>query len=127
MDINTGALFVMDDVSNDVLKLYKKNMEYEDIKKALSYDPDLLKTSYDEIIELEEQGLIFTEEERPIISDNLPSIKAMCINIAHDCNMSCEYCFASKGDFGSTRKLMDAKTGKKAIDFLKESEDIILS
>ena len=45
----------------------------------------------------------------------------MCLHIAHDCNLRCEYCFASTGDFGHGRKLMDLETGKKAIDFLLEN------
>ena len=45
-------------------------------------------------------------------------VKAMCLHVAHDCNLRCSYCFASTGDFGEGRKLLDAETGKKAIDFL---------
>ena len=45
-------------------------------------------------------------------------VKAMCLHVAHDCNLRCSYCFASTGDFGEGRKLLDADTGKKAIDFL---------
>lgn len=119
-DINTGALFVLDDTSNEVLGLYAKNYDYDSIIGELigRYDGEEIKTSYEEIKNLEQEGLLFTVGDYPEGFDVFPSVKAMCLNIAHDCNMSCEYCFASKGDFGSQRMLMDAKTGKKAIDFL---------
>ena len=48
-------------------------------------------------------------------------VKAMCLNIAHDCQLRCKYCFASTGDFGKGRKLMSLETGKHAIDFLLEN------
>ena len=47
-------------------------------------------------------------------------VKALCLHIAHDCNLRCKYCFASTGDFGKGRKLMTFETGKKAIDFMLE-------
>ena len=54
--------------------------------------------------------------------ENSP-IKAMCLNVAHDCNLRCEYCFAAKGDFGQGRMLMPFEVGKKAIDFLIENSE----
>ncbi|NMR96222.1 4Fe-4S cluster-binding domain-containing protein, partial [Vibrio parahaemolyticus] len=48
-------------------------------------------------------------------------VKAMCLHVAHDCNLKCRYCFASQGNFNGERKLMDLETGKKALDFLVKS------
>ena len=73
------------------------------------------------------KGLLFSKEQysSDIKDKSIKSpIKSMCINIAHDCNLRCEYCFADKGDFGGERMLMSEETGKKAIDFLiKNSEN----
>lgn len=57
---------------------------------------------------------------RPILDklDMRHYVKALCLNVAHDCNLRCKYCFASKGDYHGKREIMSAQVGKKAIDFL---------
>ena len=55
-------------------------------------------------------------------------VKALCLHIAHDCNLACKYCFAEEGEYHGRRALMDFETGKKALDFLIEnsgSEEIL--
>ena len=76
--------------------------------------------AYEELKELYRQGLLFSEDGYERFSDMMVNspVKAMCLNVAHDCNLRCEYCFAAKGDFGCGRKLMPLEVGKKAIDFL---------
>ncbi len=68
-----------------------------------------------------EEGLLTTEdaEDTPVIKPT-PVIKALCLHVAHDCDLRCKYCFASQGDFKGRRELMDLDTGKKALDFLVE-------
>ena len=61
---------------------------------------------------------IYSGQEMCIRDRVSAPIKAMCLNVAHDCNLRCSYCFASTGDLGGERKLMTAETGKKAIDYL---------
>ena len=75
---------------------------------------------FNELHALYKDGLLFAEDDyEPFASQMGPApIKAMCLHIAHDCNLRCEYCFAAKGDFGHGRKLMSLDIAKKAIDFL---------
>lgn len=84
-------------------------------------ETDILE-SYDEIHELYEAGQLFSPDEYQKFADKftISPLKAMCLHIAHDCNLRCAYCFASTGDFGEGRKLMPLEVGKKAIDYLIE-------
>ena len=76
----------------------------------------------DECQELKENGLLFTEDRyRPAIEDfkKRPTVvKALCLHIAHDCNLACQYCFAEEGEYHGRRALMSFEVGKKALDFL---------
>jgi uncharacterized protein len=78
--------------------------------------------SYEEILQLQQEKLLFSEDPYEVYAQTAVSspIKAMCLHIAHDCNLRCKYCFASTGDFGTGRKLMPLETAKAAIDFLLE-------
>lgn len=121
-DVNSGAVHVFDDISYDIIKYYKKT-EISEIYDRLSkkYDRAEIDDSLAEIKELESQGLLYSEDEfLPYLKDWQPNtdIKALCLNIAHDCNLRCGYCFASKGGFGGARELMSAEVAKKAIDML---------
>jgi len=73
-----------------------------------------------ELADLQRQGTLFSPEVEEVgpAYPSPPLIKAICLHVAHDCNLRCEYCFAGAGAFGGSRGLMDAATGKKAIDFL---------
>lgn len=81
---------------------------------------DELEEAYGEIYEMYDNGQLFTADDYEQFADMMVSapIKAMCLNVAHDCNLRCSYCFASTGDFGGERKLMTPEVGKKAIDYL---------
>ncbi len=125
VDVNSGAVHVFDDVAYDVLDLYQDNNK-EQIIEALSdkYDKTVLEEAIEEIDELVKAGQLFTGD---VYKDYIPIwkrnsvVKALCLHVAHDCNMRCKYCFASTGDFGCERTLMSAEVGKKAIDFLIKS------
>ncbi len=124
LDVNSGAVHVFDDAAFDVVGLYK-NETRDQVVKSLSekYTGQVIEDAYEEIAELESQGLLFSEDA---YSDALnkwerkPIVKALCLHICHDCNLRCKYCFASTGSFGGHRTMMDLETGKKAIDFLIE-------
>ncbi len=124
LDVNSGAVHVFDDAAFDVVGLYK-NETRDQVVKSLSekYTEQVIEDAYEEIAELESQGLLFSEDA---YSDALnkwerkPIVKALCLHICHDCNLRCKYCFASTGSFGGHRTMMDLETGKKAIDFLIE-------
>ena len=72
---------------------------------------------------LRKEGTLFSEEAE-VVTLNFPEkpvVKAICLHVAHDCNLRCKYCFAGTGAFGGSRTLMDLETGKKGIDFVLES------
>lgn len=128
LDTHSGAVYSVDNLTYDILD-YLKDTVPEQIDKdilenlKIKYETSEIVESYNEIYKLFKLGLIFSDDKYENLENikNLDSpIKAMCINIAHDCNMVCEYCFASKGDFGCGKKLMSFETAKKAIDFLVE-------
>lgn len=122
IDVNGGAVHVVDDVTYRVLDFYEdKNLE--EIVELLSneFDRKKVEESYKEIEELVKEGLLYTEDEyefHPSFVNREPVIKALCLNVAHDCNLKCKYCFAKQGDFGCNAELMPLEIGKKAMDFL---------
>ena len=124
MDINSGAVHVFDAAAFDVVDLYKTKTK-EQIIEALSqkYNGQAVSDAYDEVAQLEADGLLFSEDVYLDAINNWerkPIVKALCLHICHDCNLRCKYCFASTGSFGGHRTMMDVETGKKAIDFLIE-------
>ena len=127
LDVNSGAVHVVDELTYDLLDNVQPPFEDvcpEKVVKKLSrfYKEEDIKSCYEEVKELYKQELLFTEDTYEELSkvEITSPIKAMCLNIAHDCNLRCAYCFASTGDFGKGRKLMSYETGKKALDFLIE-------
>ena len=125
LDVNSGAVHVVDDLTFSVLDYVTEEMKPECPAEALnalkdSYSEKDIEESYDELYKLYENGQLFSSDEYEKYSDMMVSapIKSMCLNIAHDCNLRCGYCFAAQGDFGHGRMLMPYEVGKKAIDFL---------
>lgn len=72
----------------------------------------------EELLSLKEQGMLFTLPAGQVPPMRFQGIKSICLNVAHDCNLACAYCFASQGDFGGKPSLMSKETGRKAVDFL---------
>lgn len=122
VDVNSGAVHVIDDIAFDVLDYYKTDSKSDILVKLSSkYEQSKIEEAVEEIEGLEKEGLLYSEDvyENYIpLWNRKPVVKALCLHIAHDCNLRCKYCFASTGDFGTGRKLMDAETGKRAIDFV---------
>ena len=123
LDTNSGAVHVFDEIPFEMLDYLKDSVPDEapaEMKKAMGSRWD--DEAYEELKGLYQQGLLFSEDGYERFSNMMVNspVKAMCLNVAHDCNLRCEYCFAAKGDFGCGRKLMPMEVGKKAIDFLIE-------
>ena len=124
MDVNSGSVHIVDDVVYDVLPYLEKKESKEEILKALanSYAPAEIEEALEECHELEEAGALFTEDIYENAIDafkNRPTVvKALCLHIAHDCNLACRYCFAEEGEYHGRRALMSYEVGKKALDFL---------
>ncbi|HOJ09024.1 MAG TPA: thioether cross-link-forming SCIFF peptide maturase [Clostridiales bacterium] len=122
VDVNSGSVHIFDPVAYEVLDYYAEDFKEEEIIAKLGdkYGKEQVHEAFKEITQLKQEGMLFSEDEYhfSVAKNNDIQFKAMCLHVSHDCNMRCRYCFASKGDFGSGRKLMDVETGKKAIDFL---------
>jgi len=125
VDVNSGAVHVLDETAYEVLEYYKKLTKASIVDKLSSeYGSDKVEEAYEEIRELEQSGQLYAEDPLKNYVFNTevnPVIKALCLHVAHDCNLRCKYCFASTGDFGVNRTLMSVETGKKAIDFIIKS------
>lgn len=120
LDINSGSVHLIDKLIYDILDYYD-SMDLKEIGNILNdkYDLETIEEGYKEIAFLEKEGLLFTnpsENEFKYNQDNI--IKALCLHVAHDCNLKCKYCFASQGNFKGESSLMKLDTGKKALDFL---------
>lgn len=132
LDVNSGSVHVVDEVVYDVIAcMVANNLEHSDkdsVKAVLKEKPELkldeaeLDEVLDEIYELKEAELLFTEDiyEKSIeaFQNRQTVVKALCLHIAHDCNLKCKYCFAEEGEYHGRRALMSFEVGKKALDFL---------
>lgn len=125
LDVNSGAVHLLDDISYAVSGLLDENMGDtcpQSIIDALSdYTADEIREAYDELYELKKAGQLFAQDDYIDVSRYIPvnaPVKALCLHVAHDCNLRCKYCFASTGDFGQGRKIMPLEIAKKAIDFV---------
>ena len=125
LDVCSGSVHVVDDLSYDVIALFEDNSEDEIVKKLSKYDEKVVREVIEEVKELKEEGMLFTEDiYKDYIFDvkkRSTVVKALCLHIAHDCNLACKYCFAEEGEYKGDRSLMSAEVGKKALDFLVEN------
>ncbi len=127
LDVNSGAVHVIDDVVYDLLDFAEPPFSEEcpgQVVESLSgsYSEEEIREAYSDILELYQNRLLYSEDVYGDFAETAVEspIKALCLHIAHDCNLRCKYCFASTGDFGTGRKLMPFEIGKAAIDFLIE-------
>ena len=123
MDINSGAVHVVDDVVYDVVADYESCSRDELIDKLSGiYALSDIQEAVSEVERLKEAGELFAEDEyQDYVIDfkkRQTVVKALCLHIAHDCNLACRYCFAEEGEYHGRRALMSFEVGKKALDFL---------
>lgn len=127
LDVSSNGVHVVDDCAFDILDHVCAPMSEECpaelFAKLPAYTEDDIRENYAELYELYKEGILFTEDDYEKYSDTMMKspVKSMCLNVAHDCNLRCEYCFAQTGDFGGARCIMPPETGRKAIDFLIEN------
>lgn len=123
LDVNSGSVHVVDDVVYDVIPLFeeKNREEISDYLKDI-YAKEEIQEAIEEIEQLKEEGLLFAEDVyKDYILDfkkRKTVVKALCLHVAHDCNLACKYCFAEEGEYHGRRALMSFEVGKKALDFL---------
>lgn len=129
VDVNSGAVHVLDELTCRLLDQIVPPMAAhcpQEIQTALSqYAPNELEEAWQELYQLVQEGLLFVEDdyidhEKAASVQQQALVKALCLHVSHDCNLRCKYCFASTGDFGTGRKIMDFETAKRAIDFVVE-------
>ena len=128
LDIYSGAVHVVDDCLYDLLDYLLEPFIPEKecpsfIVEGLSgkYPTVDIKESYLDICELYKNGQLFCEDCYEEFAKNWNKqsvVKALCLHIAHDCNLRCKYCFAGTGEYNGERGIMSAETGKTAIDFV---------
>ncbi|CAH0435979.1 Conserved hypothetical protein [Clostridium neonatale] len=123
LDVNTGAVHIVDEMVYDILdddKLRNKSEILRDL--VAKYDEEELSEAYDEIQELAEGGILYSEDAYEEIAhssmDDRDYIKAICLNVIHGCNLRCKYCFADEGDYHGHGGVMSVETAKKAIDYV---------
>ena len=125
IDVNSGAIHLVDDLTYDMIAMYESS-DKETIFSALAEKyPDKAQDvpeAWQEIQDLIASEDLFSKDNyEPYITDfaNRPTVvKALCLHIAHDCNLACKYCFAEEGEYHGKRELMSFEVGKKALDFL---------
>ena len=122
LDVNSGIIHVIDELTDRVLDIYKGDNR-ADVHAALDATEDAaeLDELMDEIDELIKAEMLYApmSEDFKLVAAEKPIVKALCLNIAHDCNLACKYCFASQGDYGGVkRELMSFDVAKRAVDFL---------
>lgn len=126
LDVNSGSVHVVDDIVYDIIELYEDN-SIQQIKKILSgkYQEQDIDEAITEIKELEDSGQLFAQDTyKDMVVDfknRKTVVKALCLHIAHDCNLACKYCFAQEGEYHGRRALMSLEVGKRALDFLIEN------
>lgn len=139
LDVYSGAVHVVDELCYDVIahlngeneahtpETLQEEKTFEGLKNALqdTYSEEELRDALDDITELTEHGQLFVKDEYECLIEDVKKrktvVKALCLHIAHDCNLACKYCFAEEGEYHGRRALMDFETGKKALDFLIEN------
>ncbi len=137
LDVNSGSVHVVDDIVYDLIEITEKLLEggcpadgsalmrqltEYGMTGKLPYTEEEIREALGEILELKEAGMLYA----PDIYENYIGdfkkretvVKALCLHIAHDCNLACRYCFAEEGEYHGRRALMSLETGKKALDFL---------
>ena len=130
LDICSGSVHAVDDVAYDIIELFEKYEKKAAIDAVSKMHPDIsekdIEECYEQIVELKEAGKLFTPETFEPMAGHLKAktagvVKALCIHIAHTCNLNCSYCFASQGKYHGERALMSFEVGKRALDFLIEN------
>ena len=125
LDINSGCIHLVDEVTYEVLPYLEEGLGTEAIAEKLEnkYNREDIETSVRECNKLKEDGMLFTKDVYENVIEEFSNnrqtvVKALCLHIAHDCNLACRYCFAEEGEYHGRRALMSYEVGKKALDFL---------
>ncbi|MCI8442696.1 MAG: thioether cross-link-forming SCIFF peptide maturase [Provencibacterium sp.] len=125
LDVHSGAVHLFDEIGMRLIEQITPPMQPECPAETLAalkdrFSGEEIAETWQELYQLQQEGQLFSEDDYARFADKMvPSpIKAMCLHVAHDCNLRCEYCFAGTGSYSGRRSVMPVETGKKAIDYL---------
>ena len=129
LDTCSGSVHTVDEVAYDIIAMYKESTKEEIVSAILEKYGDLPDVNEEEILAcmediaaLEESGKLFSKDQFEGLAYNYKNnskvVKALCLHVAHTCNLNCSYCFASQGKYQGERALMSFEVGKQAFDFL---------
>ena len=124
LDVNSGSVHVVDELVYDIIGLLDEGKEETFIHETLKgqYEETDIAAALKEIQELKDAEMLFTEDIYPDAIEHFKEretvVKALCLHIAHDCNLACRYCFAEEGEYHGRRAMMSYEVGKQALDFL---------
>ncbi len=130
LDVCSGSVHVVDDAAYDIIGLYEGHGREEILSKMAERYPDVpaeeLSECYDQVTALKEAGKLFAPDTFKPLAGELKQrtsgvVKALCLHVAHTCNLNCAYCFASQGKYHGERAVMSFEVGKRALDFLIEN------
>ncbi|MFQ7773052.1 MAG: thioether cross-link-forming SCIFF peptide maturase [Anaerovoracaceae bacterium] len=133
LDTCSGSIHSVDEVAYDIISMYPENSREDIIKSILEkyvhrddVTEDDVMSCIDDIEFLKAEGKLYTPDTFEEIAGTFKErskdvIKALCLHVAHTCNLNCSYCFASQGKYHGQRALMSLETGKRALDFLIEN------
>ena len=133
LDICSGSVHAVDEVAYDIIERFESNGRDEiisDVAKKYADREDItekdIEECYEQVEELKNQGKLFTPDTFESMAGHLKAktsgvVKALCLHIAHTCNLNCSYCFASQGKYHGDRAVMSFEVGKRALDFLVEN------
>ena len=132
LDTCSGGVYSVDKMAYDTIKIFNDNKKeqvvdkiYEEYKGQGVKKEEVIEC-YDQILDLKNQGVLFSNDTFENMASELKAktsgvVKALCLHVAHTCNLNCEYCFASQGKYHGERALMSYEVGKRALDFLVEN------
>ncbi len=130
LDVCSGAVHAVDDLAYDIIRMFEDNSKdriVASLSEKYASCPDItreeIEECYDGVLELKENGSLFTPDTFEPMAGELKQktagvVKALCLHVAHTCNLNCSYCFASQGKYNGDRAVMSFETGKQALDFL---------
>jgi len=126
LDVCSGSVHVVDDLVYRLIALYEdrpRETVISELKKEFPKEsPEDISEAYNAVQQLVDDGKLFTDDryQEAVIDFKRRKtvVKALCLNVSHDCNLACRYCFAGQGEYHGDRALMSAEVGKAALDFL---------
>lgn len=130
IDVCSGAIHVVDEVAYDIISLFESNSKDDILSKIAekyAYRDDIsaddISECYNQVCSLKEQGKLFAPDTFASMAGKLKEktagvVKALCLHVAHTCNLNCAYCFASQGKYHGDRAIMSFEVGKQAFDYL---------